>query len=114
MYYPNAIEQICYEQEHIDNVWEEIKQNIPKYFQQYVDTEGGHSIQGNLAEKLAEKFGSTSKPKKKEKDIKKVLERLLSETIAEFEKERESYKEILDLESLEEYKYDVNSFKNTV
>jgi len=45
MYYPNDIEDICYEQEHIDKVWDEMKQIIPDYFQRYIDTEGGHSVQ---------------------------------------------------------------------
>jgi hypothetical protein len=114
MYYPNDIEEICYEQDHIDKVWEEMKQIIPEYFQRYIDTEGGHSIQDSEAEKLAEKFGSTSKPKSKSKDTKKILERLFKEAIDDFNKERPPYLEILDLESLEEYKHDVNSFKNTV
>jgi hypothetical protein len=114
MYYPNDIEEICYEQDHIEKVWEEIRQVITIYFQQYIDTEGGHSVHDSEAEKLAEKFGSTSKPKNKAKDAKKILERLLKETIADFEKERQPYRDILDLESLEEYKHDVNSFKNTV
>ena len=114
MYYPNDIEEICYEQEHIDKVWEEIKQSILVYFQQYIDTEGGHSIDENEVEKLAEKFGSSSKPKSKSKDSKKILERLLKEAINDFEKERNAYLDILNLEALEEYKHDVNSFKNTV
>ena len=114
MYYPNDIEEICYEQDHIDKVWEEMKQIIPEYFQRYIDMEGGHSIQDSEAEKLAEKFGSTSKPKSKSKDTKKILERLFKEAIDDFNKERQPYLDILDLESLEEYKHDVNSFKNTV
>jgi len=114
MYYPNDIEEICYEQYHIDKVWEEMKQIIPEYFQRYIDTEGGHSIQEIEAEKLAEKFGSTSKPKSKSKDTKKILERLFKEAIDDFNKERQPYLDILDLKSLAEYKHDVNSFKNTV
>ena len=114
MYYPKGIEDICYEQEHIDKVWHEMKQTIPDYFQKYIDTEGGHAIHDSQAEKLAEKFGSTDKPKRKQKDSKKILERLLKEMIAVFEKGRQPYQDILDLSSLEEYKYDVNSFKNTV
>jgi hypothetical protein len=114
MYYPNDIEELCYEQEHIDKVWEEIKQSISIYFQQYIDTEGGHTIDENKVEKLAEKFGLSAKPKSKNKDTKKILERLLKEAVADFEKERQIYQGILNLEALEEYKYDVNSFKNTV
>ncbi|MCO4294541.1 hypothetical protein NF867_16885 [Solitalea sp. MAHUQ-68] len=114
MYYPNDIEEICYEQEHIDKVWEEMKQIIPEYFQRYIDTEGGHGIQDSEAEKLATKFGSTSKPKNKPKETKKILDRLIKEAIDDFNKERQPYLDILDLESLEEYKHDVNSFKNTI
>lgn len=114
MYYPNDIEEICYEQEHIDKVWKEINQSISIYFQKYIETEGGHSIDENEVRKLAEKFGSSAKPKSKNKDSKKILERLLKEAIENFEKERQSYEDILNLEALEEYKYDVNSFKNTV
>ena len=114
MYYPNDIEEICYEQDHIDKVWEEMKQIIPEYFQNYIDTENGHAIQESEAEKLAAKFGSTSKPKSKIKDTKKILERIFKEAIDDFNKERQPYLDILDLESLEEYKHDVNSFKNTV
>lgn len=114
MYYPNDIEELCYEQEHIDKVWEEIKQSISMYFQQYIDTEGGHTIDENEVEKLAERFGSSAKPKSKNKDTKKILERLLKEAVADFEKERKIYQDILNLEALDEYKHDVNSFKNTV
>ena len=51
MYYPNCleyennIEEICYDQDHIDKVWDEIKQIIPEYFQKFTDTESGHSVQ---------------------------------------------------------------------
>lgn len=114
MYYPNDIEEICYDQAHIEQVWDEIRKNIPNYLQKYINTEGGHSIEESEIEKLAAKFGSTSKPRSKKKDIKKVLEKLRKEAINDYEKEREYYLNILDLESLAEYKQDVNSFKNTV
>lgn len=120
MYYPNCleyennIEEICYDQDHIDKVWAEIKQVIPTYFQRYIETENGNTVQNSEAQKLAEKFGSTAKPKSKKKDTKIILERLLKETIDDFEKERQTYQDILNLESLEEYKHDVNSFKNTI
>jgi hypothetical protein len=115
MYYPNNIEEICYDQDHIEKVWDKMKQVIPTYFQQYIDTEGGNSIQESEIEKLAVKFGSTCKPKSKPKETKKILERLLKESIKHYEKERLDYQDILHLESLEkEYKKDVNSFKNTV
>ncbi|BAZ03086.1 hypothetical protein NIES37_70990 (plasmid) [Tolypothrix tenuis PCC 7101] len=114
MYYPNDIEEICYEQNHIEKVWDEMKQVIPTYFQQYIDTESGYSIPESEIEKLAVKFGSTCKPKSKPKDTKKILERLLKESIKDYEKDRQRYQDILDLESLAEYKIDVSAFKNTI
>jgi hypothetical protein len=114
MYYPNDIEDICYEQDHIDKVWDEIEKVLPTYFEKYINTEGGHSVTADEIEKLAAKFGSTAKPKNKPKDIGKILKFLLRDAIDSYEKERPIYQEILGLESLEEYKYDVNSFKNTV
>ncbi len=39
---------------------------------------------------------------------------MLKESINQYEKERQPYLDVLDLESLVEYKHDVNSFKNTV
>jgi hypothetical protein len=114
MYYPNDIEDICYQQDHIDKVWNEIEKVLPIYFEKYINTEGGHSVTADEIEKLAAKFGSTSKPKNKSKDIGKILKFLLNDAINSYEKERPIYQEILDLDSLKEYKYDVNSFKNTV
>ena len=96
MYYPNCleynnnIEEICYKQNHIDKVWDEIKQIIPQYFKKFTDTESGHSVQESEMEKLAAKFGSSSKPKSKPKDTKIILERLIKESIEDFEKERSS------------------------
>jgi len=113
MYYPNNIEELCFEQSHIDKVWEEMEKIIPEYFQKMIDTEGGNIIHESDLDKLVLKFGSTLKPKLKPKDPLKILERLLKETIADFEKERQPYLDILNLDSLKEYKKDVGSFKNT-
>ncbi len=120
MYYPdcldyeNLIEEICYDQQHIENVWDEMYRVIPVYFEKYITSDGGHALDESELEKLAAKFGSTAKPKLKTKDVKKILSRLLKEAIDDFENERDIYKGILNPESLAEYKHDVNSFKNTV
>jgi len=114
MFYPNDIEEICYDQDHIDKVWDEMQQPILNYFQKYVDSGGGHLIQDSEIQKLAEKLGSTSKPKSKQKNPNKMLVELLTQSIENFESDRQPYQEILDLASLAEYKYDVNSFKNTI
>lgn len=120
MYYPdclefeNNIEEICYNQNHIDKVWEKIKNTIPTYFKKYIETENGNIVEDADVEKLMAKFGSSAKPKSKEKDEKKILERLLKEAIKHYEKDREAYLEIIDREAFDEYQDDVNSFKNTI
>jgi len=113
MYYPHSIEEICFDQTHIESVWDEMRPTILSYFQKYIETEGGHSTLEGKIEMLALKFGATSKPKNKPKDSKKVLERLLAEAINAFENERQDYINILDSESLYEYSADVSAFKNT-
>jgi hypothetical protein len=114
MYYPNKIEEICFDQTHINSVWEQIQKHIPIYFQKYIDSEGGNSILQNEVEKLAAHFGASFKPGNKKRDSKKILERLLKEAIDNYENERLSYQEHLDLEALIEYGDDVSSFKNTI
>jgi hypothetical protein len=115
MYYPHRIEDICYEAEHIENVWAEMLQTIPVYFSRYIETAGGKSVIGNSEiEKLVKEFGSTDKPKSKPKDTRKTLTLLLEEAISDFEKDRKDYQDILAIDSLEEYKHGVGAFKNTV
>jgi hypothetical protein len=114
MYYPNNIEEICWNQDHIEKVWNEMQKSIPTYFQKYIDTESGQAISESDIEKLAAKFGSTSTPNSKPRNATEILRRLLRESIVNYEKDRQSYQDILNLEALEEYKHDVNSFKNTV
>jgi len=114
MYYPNDIEELCYDSEHIQDVIDQINKRIPEYFQKYIETDGGNGVNDDAITKLANVFGASNKPKSKPKDAKKVLERLLKEVVKDFESDRETYKEILHPESLAEYKHDVGSFKNTI
>lgn len=114
MYYPNPIEDICYEKSHIEEVVAEIKQNIPPYFNLFIETDGGNTIPYDKLSELSRKFGSTSQPKKKHKNIKIVLERLIEESEKDFYSDREVYKQHLDPEALDEYAQDVSSFKNTI
>lgn len=114
MYYPNDIEDICYEQCHIDEVLAEIKKNIPPYFDLFIETEGGNTISYDKLSELSRKFGATSRPKKKRKNTKIVLERLMEEAEKDFYSDREVYQQHLDPLALEEYGQDVSSFKNTI
>jgi hypothetical protein len=114
MYYPNAIEEICYEQDHIDKVFETIKENIPQYIQEFIDTEGGTISSDVDLDGLKETFKTTEKPKRKKKNIPRILQKLLDTAIDDFNKDRSKYENVLDMVALKEYKEDVNAFKNTV
>lgn len=109
-----SVEEICYESSHINEVLKEIRKNLPEYVQKYYETEGGTVATDAVVNDLAAKFGSSSKPKAKTKDVAKILKALQAEAIDNFERDREDYQEILDLEALEEYALDVPSFKNKV
>jgi hypothetical protein len=115
MYYPNDIEDICYEAEHIDKVLSEIKINFRNYFDKFIDSEAGNALSNEYALKLARHFnGDGEVIKKKKKDTKNVFTEIIKESIESFNKDRNSYLEILDEESLEEYEDDPNQFKNDV
>jgi len=114
MYYPNDIEEICYEKDHIQKVLGEIKANIPDYFEKYVSTDAGHSADDEKLAQLAEKFGSSPKRNKKKVNKEEVLNRIVKEARNSFESDREDYQVHLHPEALEEYGEDVNSFKNTI
>lgn len=114
MYYPNAIEEICFKEDHIQKVLGEIKRNIPDYFEKYVSTDAGQSADDEKLAQLAAKFGSTPKRNKKKVDKEEVLVRIVKEAIKSFESDREAYQDHLHPEALEEYAEDVGMFKNTV
>ena len=114
MYYPNFIEEVCYQEHHINKVLHEINKSIPGYFQKFIDTENGTTVTADVAAKISVNIGATSNPSHKPKDPKKVLERILKESIADFESDRKIYQDILHPEALAEYGLDKGSFKNTV
>lgn len=115
MYYPNNIEDICYEQAHIEQVIEEIRKNFSHYFELFLETESGNKVSGDKLEELAKAFGCTKTAKSvKQINKGKMFKSIIKEAIDDFEKDRPSYLEILDLEALEEHEDDPPNFKNSV
>lgn len=115
MYYPNNIEDNCYEQTHIEKVIEEIRANFIGYFELYLETEAGNKISGKKLNDIAKELGCTKTSKSaKTIDRGKVFKSIIREGIGDFEKDRPNYLEILDLESLEEHEDDPSNFKNSV
>lgn len=81
MYYPNDIEDICYEAEHIDKVLSEIKINFRNYFDKFIDSEAGNALWNEYALKLARHFNGDGEVIKKKKILKKYLQRLLRKVL---------------------------------
>ncbi len=113
MYYPNSIEEVCYERQHIDEILNEIKANFYNYFHPYIETEAGNSVDDKQIQNLAKHFGTTP-PDKKKKDRGQLYKNIINQSIDDYEKDRQKYLEILNLDKLEEYKDDPSFFKNTV
>ncbi len=65
MYYPEKIEEISYEPEHIKKIVTEIQNNFKKYFDEYIESENGNSPDELDVSLLAEKFKISNKVKKK-------------------------------------------------
>ncbi|MGG3041786.1 hypothetical protein ABEO76_01070 [Bacillus anthracis] len=114
MYYPNDIEGICYEEQHIERVVTEIKVHFQDYFERFIESEAGTLVSAKQAQKLADKFGSDGSVRILKKDTGVTLKRIIVESIEQFEKDRESYINLLDEEALEEYEDDPAGFKSTL
>lgn len=114
MYYPNDIEDMCYENKHIEQVLTEIKSNFYNYFRQFVETESGQILERETIKEIAEKIGANFSNKNKRVDIKKICERIIDEGIKSYEEDRQKYLSILDFDALTEYEDDPSYFKNTI
>ena len=115
MYYPNSIEEISYDKEHIEKVLTEIRVNFSDYFHEFISTEQGQSPSDDKFSELASKFKIVVNEKKKNsigKDV--VLQRIIDESISDFEKDRKKYLEILDVEFLSEYDRNPTPFHKKV
>lgn len=114
MYYPNHIEDVCFDSKHTKEVLEEIKRNFHRYFEQYLDTEAGAKITAEKLEEIGKEIGCTITKSTKSLDKSRLFKSIIKDAINDFEKDRESYIEIMDQESLEEHEDDPPNFKNTV
>ncbi|MGG3480016.1 hypothetical protein ABES21_21355 [Peribacillus frigoritolerans] len=114
MYYPNNIEDMCYDEQHIERVITEIKAHFHDYFDLFVESEAGTSLSSDHLKKLAEKFGVDGTVKTRKKETAVVLKNIIAEGIGKFEKDREAYIELLDEEALEEYEDNPAGFKSSL
>ncbi len=108
------LESICYEQSHINEVAAEIKSNFEKWFKKFIDSEGGFKPTEEQVKALQNKFSVSSIGGESSKSDKKRLELIIDLAIEDYKKDRSSYQEIMDLESLEEYQDNPPTFKSEV
>ncbi len=109
-----SVEPKCYESDHISKVVSRIKDNFPVYFEKFLETEGGVGITSKDFAKLQAHFGVKSSKDASKKDISEKYKRIIVDSYDEFEKDRQAYLDIFDMESLEEYEEDSYTFKSDV
>lgn len=109
-----GVEPKCYETNHVEKVVEKIRENFPAYFERFIETEAGVGITSRDFAKLQQSFGIKSVKDAGKKDLSAKYKRIIADSYDEFEKDRESYLNIFDMESLEEYEEDPYTFKSDV
>ena len=109
-----GVEPKCYENEHVEKVAKKIRDNFPAYFERFIETEGGTGITSSDFAKLQKKFGVKGETGFGKKNMSARYKRIIADSYNEFEKDRESYLRIFDMESLEEYEEDPYTFKSDI
>lgn len=108
------VEHICYDNEHVQKVLEEITKNFDGYFQRFLETEGGTSITADSFSKLQARFGVNNVTRATSNVSVGAFQRIMKDAITEFEKDRQDYLTIFDTDALEEYEDDAATFKSIV
>ncbi len=109
-----SVEDICYEESHVQNVICEISKNFDQYFTKFLEREGGFAITSDSFKALQEKFGVDKVKNKSNVKKSDMFRKIISESIEDFEKDRQDYINIFDLDGLEEYEDDPHVFKSSI
>ncbi|MCM1090197.1 MAG: hypothetical protein NC092_03995 [Butyrivibrio sp.] len=110
------VEESCYDYEHIQKVLGEIKKNFEGYFQRFLETNAGNGLTDGEFTKLQKKFGIDEKCIKPMSDQKlsnnyKVI---IEESLDKYEKDKDDYLKIMDMELLEDLVDDADYFKSKI
>ena len=108
----SGVEDVCYEQEHVEKVLAVIKKNFDEYFMRFLDSTGGKGVSLEDIQGLQKKFGIEVKQKKKNNDLTNNFKAIIRESIDDFEKDREDYVKIFRQEWLEDLDEDADVFKS--
>lgn len=108
----SGVEDICYEQEHVETVLAAIKQNFDQHFMHFIDTTAGKGIPIENIQGLQKKFGIEVQKKKKNSDLTENYKTIIREAIDDFKKDREDYQKIFNQKWLEDLDEDADVFKS--
>lgn len=97
-----------FEEKHISQVYKEMEFNFDKYF----NTFGSNFT--NYADQLKDSFKVKDSVKTLEKHQSNTIQGIFKEAIEQFERESEKYNDFFEYESLQEYLYDPNTFKDSL
>lgn len=110
----SGVEDICYEQGHVERVLDEIKQNFDGYFLRFLDTTGGKGLSIEAIQGLQKKFGIEVQKKKKNRDLTENYKVIIHEAVDDFEKDRGDYEKIFRKSWLEDLDEDADVFKSKI
>ncbi len=106
----SGVEDICYEDSHVEKVLVEIKGHFDEYFEKFIETGAGNKVSMADFEKLQKKFGVDPAKVNNKKAVTGNYITIIKEAIDDFEKDRESYEKIFDEELLDDYDEDADVF----
>lgn len=107
------VETCCYDFDHTWAVLDSIENNFEKYFDKFIETNGGLLLSDSEFETLKERFKVSTDHKSNDRSTNN-FKLLIAEAYEDYEKDRQKYLDILDEETLEEWKDDPASFKSKV
>lgn len=108
----SGVEDICYEQEHVEKVLSVIKNNFDECFIRFLDSTGGKGVSIEDIQNLQKKFGIDVKKKKNNTDLTENYKTIIRESVDDFEKDRKDYINIFNQNKLEDLDEDADGFKS--
>lgn len=108
----SGVEDICYQQEHVETVLTAIKKNFEQHFIHFLDSTGGMGISLKEIQGLQKKLGIDVQKRKKNQDLTENYKTIIREAIDAFEKDRGDYQKIFRQSWLEDLDEDADVFKS--
>ena len=109
-----GVEDICFDQSHVQKVLHSIKENFGLYFIRYLESQAGKSVTTSDFSELQKKFKVSVSSSKKAKNLADNYKTIIREAYEDFEKDRNDYIKIFDEEVLDDYDEDADTFKSKV